>query len=799
MNKPVVFILLMSLGMALFMVLPGLADPPSTYDLRNVGGQNYVTSVKSQQGGTCWTHGAMASIEGNLLMTGVWTAAGETGEPNMAEYHLDWWNGFNQHNNDDTDPPTGGGLVVHEGGDYLVTAAYLSRGEGAVRDVDGQSFDYAPLRSDTSYHYYYVPDIEWYEVGTDLSNINLIKQKIMDEGVMGTCMCYDGSFISGYVHYQPPTSSLDPNHAIGIIGWDDNKVTQAAQDGAWLCKNSWGESWGYSGYFWISYYDKHCGHHPEMGAISFQDVEPMQYDKIYYHDYHGWRNTKTDCSEAFNVFTASGSGPAGELLRSVSFFTADDSVTYTVKVYDRFESGQLLDEMTSETGMIEFRGFHTVELTTPVNLTQDDQFFVYLELSHGGQPYDQTSDVPVLLGAQYRTIVESSAKPGESYFYNGAAWEDMQNFDTTANFCIKALTTSERFLGFDFPEGIPEYIEPGQPTSFAVMIGDEAAEYLPGSGLLHYRYDGGIYQTVPLESYRDTMLLATLSAALCDDTPEFYISAETAEKTVVYCPDDAPATVFDCEVGTVTVWMEDDFQTNKYWSTINAGATSGDWERSIPINDPNWDYDPESASGGSGWCYLTQNTYGNSDVDDGAVELYSPRFDMSAGGNIVYDYYLFLTDTDGGVDKLLVEINYEGGLGTWIEIARHDTDGGLYWRHHEISHDELVAAGVQFTDTMMVRFTVNDANPQSVVEAGVDEFMVYSFDCDNPSICGDPNQDEIINLLDVTFLINYLYREGPEPDPLDMSDVNNDGTVNILDITHLINYLYLEGPPPNCP
>jgi hypothetical protein len=61
---------------------------------------------------------------------------------------------------------------------------------------------------------------------------------------------------------------------------------------------------------------------------------------------------------------------------------------------------------------------------------------------------------------------------------------------------------------------------------------------------------------------------------------------------------------------------------------------------------------------------------------------------------------------------------------------------------------------------------------------------------------GDANADFKINVSDVIYLINYIFKGGPAPKSLSSGDVNYDGEVTISDIVYLINYLFKGGPKP---
>ena len=360
-------------------------------------------------------------------------------------------------------------------------------------------------------------------------------------------------------------------------------------------------------------------------------------------------------------------------------------------------------------------------------------------------------------------------------------------------------------LAIGMPEGVPTLVPAGEATAFTVRIvsGDET--YIPGSGMLHYRYDGGAFEAVALESVGGEYYQAVLPPADCDATPEFYLSAEGDQSGVIYQPTTAPGTVFTAAVGEFVVVFADDFETSTGWSVVDSvGLADGTWGRGVPVDcnrgDPPADFD------GSGQCYLTDNSAAsecNSDVDDGYTWLISPVLDLSSGDAQV-TYALWYSNDYGGDpnnDYFVVWVSNNGGS-DWVEVERFGPAASGGWGVHAFQVSDFVVP----TANVKVRFEASDLNGGSVVEAGIDAFTVERFQCVSPigACClGGGSCSEIS--MTACGEAGGVYQgkgTGCDPNPcgpvLCAGDVNCDGVVDYNDIDPFVAALSCVGGEPSC-
>jgi len=69
----------------------------------------------------------------------------------------------------------------------------------------------------------------------------------------------------------------------------------------------------------------------------------------------------------------------------------------------------------------------------------------------------------------------------------------------------------------------------------------------------------------------------------------------------------------------------------------------------------------------------------------------------------------------------------------------------------------------------------------------------------SPCVCGDANWNGGVALDDAVYGINYIFKGGPAPWPLEAGDANCDHALDISDVVYIVNYVFRGGPEPCCP
>jgi hypothetical protein len=175
------------------------------------------------------------------------------------------------------------------------------------------------------------------------------------------------------------------------------------------------------------------------------------------------------------------------------------------------------------------------------------------------------------------------------------------------------------------------------------------------------------------------------------------------------------------------------------------------------------------------WCYFTivlSNAPPATDLPDTLMAYYDHSFSRPISAQdpdgdpiegIVLDAYWFLADSMHLPTNAPSCAGGNPGIFTWTPDV---SDLGT-WIFSFISTDECGAA-----DTTEVALRVG-----------------FPF-------CGDLTADDLIDLGDLIYLVSYLYKSGPAPEPLCRGDANCDEVVNVSDVVRLVNYLYRSGLTP---
>jgi hypothetical protein len=353
-------------------------------------------------------------------------------------------------------------------------------------------------------------------------------------------------------------------------------------------------------------------------------------------------------------------------------------------------------------------------------------------------------------------------------------------------------------LQFTMPGGLPEMISPAGGTTVRVEVSGVTQEPEPGTGVMHLD-DGSGWSEIPMTQIEPNIYDAVFPSVECVTQVSYYFSAQTTGGQTQTWPPSAPEEVYYSVAATdAELEFSDDFNANLGWTVQNDPyLTDGAWERGIPAGggergDPPTDYD------GSGYCYLTDNVYGNSDVDGGYTWLISPAINASGSVDAQVHYALWYTNNygnDPNNDLFKVYVSSNNGTNwTLAETIGPVTSEG--WKERGF----MVGDFVTLTDQIKVRFEASDLYEGSVVEAAVDDFGLTVYACG--ALCGDLDDDGEIGLSDVVYMLNYLYKGGPAPqcDPItSCGDVNLDDLIDTADCVYLLNYLYKGGPPPGNP
>ncbi|MFO0829742.1 MAG: choice-of-anchor B family protein [Phycisphaerales bacterium] len=340
---------------------------------------------------------------------------------------------------------------------------------------------------------------------------------------------------------------------------------------------------------------------------------------------------------------------------------------------------------------------------------------------------------------------------------------------------------------FAYPQGQPSFIDPSGGATLDIQITPRAGQTLAaGSAQLLVTVGAGSPVQYPLSPLGNDLYRATFPALDCGTQFKYSFSV-TGDDGIV--TSDPPGGIAAIGALGEPIAMSESFEsgTNGWIGGLPGDtATSGQWVLVDPIGtsaQPENDHTPDPGSK----CWVTGQGpvgggVGAADVDGGITSLVSAVYDVSALTDPIISYWRWYSNNQGsnpGTDAMPVYISNNGGA-SWVPLETVTENAGAW-----VKKSFHIADYVTPTSQIRLKFVASDEGTGAIVEAGVDDVAISSYDCPT-NLPGDLNSDGSVNTADLGVLLGQW---GPVQAGSGASaDLNDDGVVNAADLAILLGF-----------
>jgi C1A family cysteine protease len=375
------------------------------------------TPIRNQGNtGTCWIFGSLGEFEANqVIAESLSTSSVDYAEQDIGYYYpFTCWS------------PTG------TGGNSNMVASYLMA-FGSVNESDEPFDDSHGIWNSTNPKVLKVN--KWVHLGNlngvNAVNIDTIKQALA-HGPVTTAIsvnALDSWNPSWGTMVSPDTISSgwsDTDHCVVIVGWDDTKVQDGSSSlGAWKVRNSWGSSWGMSGYCWIGYGSAAIGswanYYPQDAYETYNTSVTMLMND------NGWGGSSLGYTSQTDVYAMNKyvvpTLPSGNnQIFAVDIAAAKQDLSYDIEIYSTFNGTAPSGLLGSQSGSLTNAGIYSIELDTPIDVESADTVYIMIHLKTTGP------DATVLPLTDDRW---KQSTPGICYHSptgNNGSWTDLTSY-----------------------------------------------------------------------------------------------------------------------------------------------------------------------------------------------------------------------------------------------------------------------------------------------------------------------------------------------------------------------------------